>query len=92
MLIKLDIAKAYDKLSGKYLEEILRADGFSSEWEEWVMALVTSPFYSIMLNGSPTGLFSPTRGIKWGDSLSPFLFIFVVEGLSKIIQDQVESG
>ena len=31
MLVKLDISKAYDKLSWQYLEEILRVHGFSSE-------------------------------------------------------------
>ena len=64
ILIKLDIKKSYDKLSWQYLEESLRAHGFSSKWVEWVMALVTSPLYAILLNGLPTGLFSPTRGIR----------------------------
>ena len=64
MLIKLDIAKAYNKLSWHYLEAILKAHGFNSEWVEWVMALVSSPFYSILLNGSLTRLLSPSRGIR----------------------------
>ena len=85
MLIKLDIAKAYGKLSWKYLEKCLRAHGFSEEWVEWVMALVTSPFYSILLNGSPNRLFTLTRGIKQGYLLSPFLFILAAEGMSRLI-------
>ena len=64
MLIKLDISKAYNKLSWKYLEAILKAHGFSPEWVEWVMDLVSSPLYSILLNGSPSKLFPPTRGIR----------------------------
>ena len=64
MLIKLDISKSYDKLSWKYLEKMMRAYGFKSEWVEWVMALVTTPFFSIMLNGSPTKLFASTQGIR----------------------------
>ena len=63
MLIKLDISKAYNKLSLQYLEAILKAHGFNVEWVEWVMALISSPFYSILLNGSLSRLFSPTRGI-----------------------------
>ena len=56
------------------------------------MALVSSPFYFIILNGSPTRLFFPTRGIKQGDRLSPFLFILVAEGLSKLVKAQVGNG
>ena len=47
MLIKIDISKAYDKLSWKYMEKMLSAYGFSREWVEWVMDLVTTPFFSI---------------------------------------------
>ena len=92
MIIKLDIAKGYDKLSWQYLEEILRAHGFSLEWVEWVISLVTSPFYSILLNGSPIGLFTHTKGIRQGHPLSPFLFILTAKGLRKLIQDQVGRG
>ena len=92
MLIKLDIAKAYDKLSWEYLEKMLQAFGFCQEWVEWVMGLVSCPFFSILLNKSPTRLFSPSKGIRQGDLLSPFLFILDAEGLSKLIKAQVGQG
>ena len=56
------------------------------------MGLVSSPFYSILLKGSPTRLFSPSRGIGQGDPLSPFLFILAAEGLSKLIKAQAGHG
>ena len=64
---------------------MLKAFGFYREWVEWVMGLVSSPFFSILLNGSLTRLFSPSRGIRQGDPLSLFLFILAVEGLSWLI-------
>ena len=92
MLIKLNIAKAYDKLRWEYLQEMLKDFGFCREWIEWVMGLVSSPFLSILLNGSPTRVFSPSRGIRQGDPLSSFLFILVAEGLSRLIHSQAGLG
>ena len=64
MLIKPDIMKAYDKVRWQYMEKMLEAFGFESEWLEWVMGLVTTPFFSILLNGSLTKLIHPLCGIR----------------------------
>ena len=85
MMIKLDIAKAYDKLNGQFMEKMLEAYGFCQGWVEWVMGLVTTPFFNIILNGSGTITFHPTHDIRQGDRLSPFLFILMAEGLSHLI-------
>ena len=92
MMIKLDIAKDYEKLSWKYINKMLKAYGFCPQWVEWVMGLVTSPFYNILLNGSPYRVFQSSRGIRKGDPLSPFLFILMAEGLSRLILNQERNG
>ena len=74
------------------MEKMLGAYDFSPDWVEWVMGLVSLPFFNILLNGSPTSSFQPSWGIRQGDSLSPFLFILIVEGLSFLIAAQVDSG
>ena len=56
------------------------------------MGLVSSPFFSILLNGSPTRLFFPSKGIRQGDPLSPFLFILAMEGLCRLIKAQAGQG
>jgi len=91
MLIKLDIAKAYDKLNWQYMRGILGAFGFDRSWIRWVMNLISSPFYSILLNGSPTKILQASRGIRQGDPLSPFLFI-MAEGLNRLLRHQAETG
>eukprot|EP00253_Pinus_taeda_P020018 PITA_20018 len=85
MLMQLDISKAYDKVSWSYLEAVLEAFGFSKQWIKWVLALIKSPRYSILVNGAPSAPFSPSRGIRKGDPLSPFLFVILMEGLSRLI-------
>ncbi|KAL6194034.1 hypothetical protein ACLB2K_035118 [Fragaria x ananassa] len=49
--------------------------------------------YSILLNGrQPTNIINPTRGIRQGDPLSPYLFILCAEGLSSLISQAIENG
>jgi len=92
MIIQLDLAKAYDKLSWLYIKEVLVAYGFDQNWIRWVMALVTSASFSILLNGSPSKSFHPSRGLRQGDPLSPFLFILMMEGLGKAITSAKREG
>lgn len=45
-----------------------------------------------MVNGAPTTQFSPSRGLRQGDPLSPFLFMILMEGLSQLIKKAKEEG
>eukprot|EP00253_Pinus_taeda_P022384 PITA_22384 len=44
------------------------------------------------VNGTPSTPFSPSRGIRQGDPLSPFLFVILMEGLSRLIAKRKEDG
>lgn len=90
MLMQLDLSKAYDKVSWSYLEAILEALGFAKRWIKWILALIKSTRFSILVNRAPTAQFAPTRGIRQGDPLSPFLFVILMEGLSQIIKSAKE--
>jgi hypothetical protein len=53
------------------------------------MACVTSVRYQVIFNGTLLDSFSPTRGLRQGDPLPPFLFLFVADGLSTLLQKEV---
>ena len=64
MLIKLDISKAYDKLNWDYIRRMLTAYGFCQDWVDWVMGLISTPFFSILLNETLTIPFQSSRGLR----------------------------
>ena len=45
----------------------------------------------MLINGEPRGYINPSRGIKQGDLLSPYLFLLCAEGLSSLIRQAVAS-
>ena len=64
---------------------MITAFGFEDEWVEWIKKLVSSTLFSILVNGVPSCLIKPSRGIRQGDPLPPFLFILMAEVLGRSI-------
>ena len=60
--------------------------GFPEKWIKWVMEYVRSPSYSIMINGKPYDHLQPSRGIRHGDPLSPYLFLLCTEGFTTLFK------
>ncbi|XP_061993825.1 uncharacterized protein LOC133711745 [Rosa rugosa] len=87
--LKLDISKAYDRLDWSFISAILTKLGFASQWIHIIMKCICSVTYSILLHGEPSPPITPTRGIRQGDPLSPYLFILCGEGLSALISQAV---
>ena len=50
------------------------------------MKCVSLAKYNIVHGGRVMGPISPTRGIRQGDPLSPYLFVLCAEGLSALIR------
>ncbi|KAM1939411.1 hypothetical protein ACFX13_027258 [Malus domestica] len=92
MAIKLDMAKAYDRVEWNFLTTIMAKLGFAPLFCKWIKACISTVSFSIVINGTPTGFIVPRRGLRQGDPLSPFLFLLCTEGLLVLLRKGLEQG
>ena len=84
--MKLDICKAYDCVEWNFLQGIMIKLGFPNKWIQWVMGCVTTPSFSILINGKKYDNIRPSRGIWQGDPLSPYLFLLCAKGFTSLLE------
>ena len=90
ILCKLDIVKVYDQINWSFILKVLKRMGFEEKWVGWIKWCISTPTFSILINGSLTSFFGSSRGLRQGDPLSPYLFVLVMEALSLMIDKAVE--
>ena len=66
--------------------------GFGSKWLCWMWSCLSSTKFSVLVNRVPTGFFPSTKGLRQGDPLSPYLFVFGMEVLDALIRRVVVGG
>ena len=66
--------------------------GVGDKWRSWIRECVASARFLVLINGSPKGFFPASMGLRYGDPLSPFLFVIVGEALSRMISKAEGSG
>lgn len=85
MALKLDFEKAFDTIDWDFLLQLLAKMNFDQKWIRWISVIFKSTRTSVLVNGVPTKEFSPNRGLRQGDPLSPLLFNLVAEVLHKML-------
>ncbi|XP_052485232.1 uncharacterized protein LOC128040503 [Gossypium raimondii] len=86
MAIKLDMSKVYDRVEWGFAEGVMKKIGFDPGWVDLVLNCVSSVSYSVSFNGNIGQTFLPSRGLRQGDPLSPFLFLICREGFSSLMR------
>lgn len=85
IMIKLDIAKAFDTVSWEFLLQVMAAKGFGMKWRDWISAMLCSSSTRILVNGCMTDEIYHARGLRQGAPLSPLLFTLVMDCLTALI-------
>ncbi|XP_056692042.1 uncharacterized protein [Spinacia oleracea] len=86
-LMKIDLQKAYDTVDWQFLKEMKEYLEFPTQFVDIVMECVTTPKFSVTINGSMHGLFKSHRGLRQGDLLSPLPFVICMEYFSRILHN-----
>jgi Reverse transcriptase (RNA-dependent DNA polymerase) len=86
IVLKVDLEKAYDRVSWTFVQELLISKGFGQMWTGWITNLLVGTQTCINFNGSMTQYFQCRRDLCQGDSLSLFLFDLVIDALCQIVQ------
>ena len=92
VLCKLDLKKAYDWINWDFLLSVMQRMGFGEKWIGWIRWCISTASFSVLVNGSPTGFFRSSRGLRQGDPLSPYLFVLGMEALSSLINRAVRGS
>jgi hypothetical protein len=92
VLLKLDIARAFDTVSWPFIVELLQHLGFGHIWINIVCLLLSTASTRILINSVPGDEIFHHRGVRQGDPLSPMLFVLAMEVFHLLIDFAARLG
>jgi hypothetical protein len=91
-MLKIDLAKAFDRLEWNFILAALARKGLHGHFIKLVHSCISSPRFSVIINGQAHASFCSFRGIRQGCPLSPYLFVMAINELSLSLQEALASS
>ena len=92
IVVKVDLEKAYDRLEWSFIHKVLQAFRFPDNIIKLIISCISTSSLSVLVNGCALDPFSPSKGIRQGDPLSPYLFILCMEYLGFLIEEKCSNS
>lgn len=90
MAVKIDLEKAYDRLNWEFIRDTLQDIGLPEGFINLTWECISSVRMRVLWNGEALEEFLPSRGVRQGDPLSPYLFVLCIERLFHLVNVAVE--
>lgn len=91
-MLKVDLRKAFDSVRWDSIISALRALAVPEKFVNWISQCISTPTFSVSVNGSVGGYFKSNKGLRQGDPLSPYLFVLAMEVFSSLLKTRFEAG
>jgi len=91
-MLKVDLRKAFDSVNWDFILSALRALDIPAKFIGWIKECITTPTFSVCVNGSSSGFFKSSKGLRQGDPISPYLFVLAMEVFSRLLTSRFANG
>jgi mannosylglycoprotein endo-beta-mannosidase len=91
-MLKIDLAKDFDRLEWDFIVSSLKRKGLHAHFINLIHACISTPTFSIVINGQHYAKFKGDRVIRQGYPLSPYLFVLAINELSIALQEAMRTN
>ncbi|KAJ4782173.1 RNA-directed DNA polymerase (reverse transcriptase)-related family protein [Rhynchospora pubera] len=91
-ILKADITKAFDKLNWNFLQQTCHHVNMPPKITTMIIYAYQRARVTIQINGTGDGFITPSRGLRQGCPMSPYMFILVMEMMSRSFKKAMLNG